>query len=382
MVYSTPPRNRAARPRAQRGAAPKRQPYDMEADAAPRRYKRGSTKRKNFFLRRLLLFVALLALGLGIGKTVLSMTQSVVGGGGAKLPTDITGGKEFQDDVKNILICGIDYEQGRAYGKAGEGMTDVILYLSVDLKNNKINVLQIPRDTFVGAQIATGGTYKVNAIAYKGSEKPPVVNLARYLKTNLGLPVDHYVTIDMDAFKEVVNMLGGIEVYVPERIQQDRNVLEKGYHKMDGATAEFFVRFRQYAQADIKRLDMQRYFYLGLYKKMTKEFPVGDILKILPSYFKYTQTDMDMAEMGMLAKAVRKVDAADITIYKVPGESANYNGNSVYSIHKEPLLKQLNQGFRSYLQPLSANEVKVPQLAHTNDHIPWEGTSLGSIKEQ
>ena len=141
------------------------------------------------------------------------------------------------------------------------GFTDVILYVSFDMKANKISMLQIPRDTYIGDTASTGGTGKINAVALHGDTNPPVAALASVVNDQLKLPVDYYVTIDMDAFKAVINAIGGIEVTVPFDITDDHgNTLRAGTQRIDGATAEFMVRQRHnYSNADIGRLEMQRY---------------------------------------------------------------------------------------------------------------------------
>ena len=67
----------------------------------------------------------------------------------------------------NVLVCGIDYEEGRAYSGDGsnDGMTDMIMYVNFDVANHKINMLQIPRDTYPGEEYKHGNTGKINAVA-------------------------------------------------------------------------------------------------------------------------------------------------------------------------------------------------------------------------
>lgn len=55
--------------------------------------------------------------------------------------------EEYKGDVVNILVCGIDYEEGRNYSNdptSNDGMTDMILYVQFDIKNGALRMLQIP----------------------------------------------------------------------------------------------------------------------------------------------------------------------------------------------------------------------------------------------
>ena len=57
--------------------------------------------------------------------------------------------EEYKGDVVNILVCGIDYEEGRNYSNdptSNDGMTDMILYVQFDIKNGALRMLQIPRN--------------------------------------------------------------------------------------------------------------------------------------------------------------------------------------------------------------------------------------------
>ena len=60
--------------------------------------------------------------------------------------------EEYKGDVVNILVCGIDYEEGRSYSNdptSNDGMTDMILYVQFDIKNGALRMLQIPRNSLV-----------------------------------------------------------------------------------------------------------------------------------------------------------------------------------------------------------------------------------------
>lgn len=355
-------------PGASRRSAAQRAAFEKRRQAKKRAYRRRVAT---------VLFMAVFCV-VGVGAAIYAMFNSAFTGGGGSLPNEINTPPELQGDVVNFLICGIDFEDGRDYGK-NLGMTDVILYVTLDVKASKINILQIPRDTYVGAEVSTGGTGKINAVAYHGSEDPKIVNLARVINDQFKLPVDYYATIDMDAFKEIINLLGGIDVYVPERLQLDGNVLEPGLQHMDGATAEFFVRYRNFPQADIKRLEMQRYFYAAVFNKLIS-FPVKDVIKVLPAYMQYVQTDMSLAKMGSVLTKIMNIQKEDITIYKVPGEALTHNGHSVYTVHLDMLAQRINEGFRPYQQAITGADLAAVELAHTNDYITGEGTPLSGVQ--
>lgn len=95
---------------------------------------------------------------------------------------------------------------------------------------------------------------------------------------------------------ELVNLLGPIQVYVPDTIDYgDGSRLEQGLQWMDGATAEFFLRAREtYTQGDIQRLNVQRYFYSAMFARL-RDMTVWDIAKILPVVMNYMETDLSVS---------------------------------------------------------------------------------------
>ena len=327
----------------------------IHVTAAEKKRAKAQRKRKNA-MRRLTLWgvIAVVAIGL----CVFLYRFLFVGGPGIDKNTYTA--QELRGDVLNILVAGIDYEDGR-----DAKLTDVIMYVTIDIKNNKISLLQIPRDTYVGDDVQSGGTNKINALYNSGPNKDvKIQNLVNYVHEKLQLNVDHYVTIDMQAFKEIVDRLGGIEIFVPERMELDGNVVEQGLQTIDGTTAEFIVRYRNYAQKDIKRLDMQRYVYSALFKKF-KSFPLSDVIKVLPAYVKYVDTDMSVKDMGSIFLKLSNVEAKNIVMCKIPGEPVG----GWYSCHKQELADILNTYFRPYTDKVDADGIKLIELANTGPAI-------------
>ena len=113
-----------------------------------------------------------------------------------------------------------------------------------------------------------------------------------YIETNFGLPIDDYVTIDMDALTEMVDALwrrGGLcaaeyAVFTTKRPWALwRGELLRGWRTLLGGDCEFFfLRYRQgLPRSDLDRLVMQRQFYAVLFRRL-KTASVGDIVKCCP----------------------------------------------------------------------------------------------------
>lgn len=310
---------------------------------------------------------------------------------------------EYAGDVVNVLVCGVDSSEDREY-QDGDGMTDLILYVQFDVKNHTISMFQIPRNTFVGGYKLTmenGDVYRssnanINSIMRRnattdadGNEVGNVNALVAVIYNMYKLPVDYYVTLDMDALVAMVDHMGGVDVYVPFDIEYKGSKLEAGTHTLLGEQAEFFVRNRHgagYEQADIARLNMQRYFYQGLFAKL-RSLTVRDIVKLMPVVAWYVKTDMDLGTILQLAVEALQVDASrfmmcqspvymDCTNYGI--NEANPVGYSIVVAARQENADLLNQYFRRYTGEVPAEELNLPDYtrggaAPTDANVQWMG---------
>ena len=288
--------------------------------------------------------------------------------------------EEYKGDVVNILVCGIDFEEGRSYSdtSSNDGMTDMILYCQFDIKGGALRMLQIPRNTLVTTQnrkltLSNGKTYsatnyQINSVAL--SNGGDIAALAEVIYDQYKLPIDYYVTIDMQALVEMVDNFGGIEVYIPHDMSYGGSKLLKGYRNLNGASAEFFVRCRHgdgYANSDIDRLNMQRYFYAGLFKR-ARAMGITDILNQLPLIFKdYIHTDMDITTIAKLLASFLKIDSSNIILAQTPvfmgvpnvGKTSSFDGYSCVVPDAGSIAELLNTYFRNYTGPVSAEEMNL-----------------------
>ena len=366
---------------------------------APRRRKK---KKKTPVWLPMVVTLAVLAVISGVVVYAVNMVNKVEDNlkpeeNATSLVEEIQTLEEYKGDVVNILVCGIDYEEGRAYSSDGsnDGMTDMILYCQFDIKGGALRMLQIPRNSLVATQnrkitLSNGKTYaatnyQINSVAL--SNGGDIAALAEVIYDQYKLPIDYYVTIDMQALVEMVDNFGGIEVYIPHDMSFAGSVLKQGYRNLDGASAEFFVRCRHgegYANSDIDRLNMQRYFYAGLFKRV-RSMGVTDVIAQLPLIFNnYIHTDMDLTTIAKMLVSFTRIDSANIMLAQTPvfmgvpnvGKTSSFDGYSCVVPDAGSIAELLNTYFRNYTGPVSAEEMNLV----TND---WpHGTASTSANVQ
>ena len=364
------------------GAKPPRAPSPAGRSEPPRRRKK---KKKTPVWLPMAVTLAVLAVISGVVVYAVNMMNKVGENlkpeeNATSLVEEIQTLEEYKGDVVNILVCGIDYEEGRAYSSDGsnDGMTDMILYCQFDIKGGALRMLQIPRNSLVATQnrkitLSNGKTYaatnyQINSVAL--SNGGDIAALAEVIYDQYKLPIDYYVTIDMQALVEMVDNFGGIEVYIPHDMSFAGSVLKQGYRNLDGASAEFFVRCRHgegYANSDIDRLNMQRYFYAGLFKRV-RSMGVTDVIAQLPLIFNnYIHTDMDLTTIAKMLVSFTRIDSANIMLAQTPvfmgvpnvGKTSSFDGYSCVVPDAGSIAELLNTYFRNYTGPVSAEEMNL-----------------------
>ena len=368
----------------------------------PRRRSKAKKKKKTPMWLPLAVTLAVVAVISGVVIYAASMVNKVEENikpeeNAASLVEEIQTLEEYKGDVVNILVCGIDYEEGRAYSSDGtnDGMTDMILYCQFDIKGGALRMLQIPRNSLVATKgrkvnLSNGKTYavsnyQINSVALSNGGN--IAALAEVIYDQYKLPIDYYVTIDMQALVEMVDNFGGIEVYIPHDMSFAGSALKQGYRNLDGSAAEFFVRCRHgegYSNSDLDRLNMQRYFYAGLFKRV-RSMGITDVLSQLDLVFSnYIHTDMDLTTIAKMLVSFTRIDSANIMLAQTPvfmgvpnvGKTDSFDGYSCVVPDAGSIAELLNTYFRNYTGPVSAEELNLV----TND---WpHGTASTSANVQ
>jgi LCP family protein required for cell wall assembly len=152
--------------------------------------------------------------------------------------------------TENILMVGSTSrcalaQQNPAYGLCSQGVTgvnsDVIMILHLNPSQRLVSVLSIPRDLFV-PNARTTGANKIDAALYEGPSQ-----LVAAIEEDFGIPIEHYVELNFDTFANVVNALGGVNMYFPEPVYDAYSGLDvqtPGCIHLDGFHALQVVRAR------------------------------------------------------------------------------------------------------------------------------------------
>lgn len=251
--------------------------------------------------------------------------------------------------------------------------SDVIMLFHFDIINDKINILQIPRDSFV-PDFTNSETGKINSVYTLGDENLiPIQRVVDAVRDTFGIPIDRYITTGCDDIVDMVDIIGGIPINLPEQVIYSYDkVLYPGEQVLNGEQAELFVRARKgYNEGDIGRVKAQRIFLAAAMEKALDLGPI-QLTKFLTEVYNkgYIGTDLTLQEMSILSDFGSSIDLDDVTVHMVPGEAtyyATYYGDySVWSIHKNATIDVINEYFRPYQPELSYDSLSITELIESD----------------
>ncbi len=241
----------------------------------------------------------------------------------------------------NVAVFGTDKDGAR---------TDVMFVIHYDSAQESMDLVSLPRDTRVSVcdevvqnYQAGGHVYnqvtKLNAIHSYSAGDMACENTVLQIEDLLGISVDHYIKIDLDAFRKIVDAVGGVEVDVPQDMDyedpaQDLYIhLDAGLQTLDGDEAEQLVRYRKYPTGDEGRIEVQQLFLKALAQKVLSS---ETILKNLPDYidvlYKDVETDISLTDALKYVNYIEKIDLNKITMQTIPG-AGQYIGGVSYFVH-------------------------------------------------
>lgn len=222
----------------------------------------------------------------------------------------------------NILVMGIDRVPGAAAGSDDvfSGRTDTLLLLRVDPETQTVNILSIPRDTRI--RIPGHGVNKINQANVEGG--PELV--AQTISANFGsIPVDRYVRVSTGAFKEIVDLVGGVEVLVPKRmVYEDHSQglyidLHPGLQTLNGDQAEQFARFRKDASGDIGRVQRQQILLKAFRERLQDPTVIPKLPQGIRLLQRYIDTNLSLEELLALANFGLNLEGDNLQMVMLPG---------------------------------------------------------------
>ncbi len=223
-----------------------------------------------------------------------------------------------QDRV-TILVLGID----ERCEESGPTRTDTMMIISMDPVNMSGSMLSIPRDLWV--EIPGFGVDKINQAHFLGEiyeypEGGPGLAVDT-VEAALGVKINYYLTVNFKAFVQVVDKIGGIEVTVPETINDasypdncygyDPFFIRAGNHQMDGQTALKYARTRATFGGDVDRAGRQQQVVMAVRNRILRLDMIPQLLLGAPEFWSILQDNVrtnlgfdEIIQLGLLAQDI------------------------------------------------------------------------------
>ena len=281
----------------------------------------------------------------------------------------------LNENMYTFLVVGLDQVSNS---------TDTIMVGRIDTETHKIDVVSIPRDTMVNV---SWGTKRVNT--YYSSDLVSGGNgidgLMKGIRDLVGFDIDCYAVVDLEAFVELVDAIGGVDYDVPIDMyyydpSQGLNIsIPAGMQHLDGETAVKVVRFRSgYPTADIGRIGTQQDFLMSVASQMLTLGNIPNLPTFIDIFEKYVTTNLSAANISFFARQFLMCKSEDISFHTAPGNGGDsVKGNSYYSLYVDEWLEMVNECLNPYDQPVTTANVNILTHSYSSGFYSTTGVIAG-----
>lgn len=335
-------------------------------------------KKRNWKKTAFILFVFLLGFSIVFfGARAYTFTKEIIVAKSSSASPYLSGGIDTWESVSgeniktgdrriNILLLGMGGDN-----HPGGMLTDTMMVISIDPKNKEVAMLSVPRDLFV--KVAGFGYQKINSVYalgdnnYKNDYKKYEL-VKQTVSDVLGIPIHYFGLVNFDGFKQLIDIIGGVDVYVEKDLYDpyfpDKAVLgydeffvKKGMNHFDGEEALKYARSRE-TTSDFDRARRQQQILMAVKDEtmsasnLLSVKKVSQIMGVLQDNLK---TDMQVSEIDELMKLAKSIDKSKI-YSKVLDDSAGgvlYSDNveGMYVLRpKDSTLKELHAFVQQYFK--------------------------------
>jgi len=244
---------------------------------------------------------------------------------------------EKKPEIINVVVM---------VGDVSEANTDTMMLASFNPDTGKLNIMSIPRDTHV--DIESMQIAKINGV-YRMKNGSSL--LMQEIRKITGLDVKYYVYINIKTFREIIDLLGGVDIYIPVDMDyddptQDLHIhFKKGMQHLDGKKAELYLRFRKpnnsnytqellkyYDGSDLKRIEAQKNFIKELVRQKANFFYLTKLNEIINTVYSNLETNITLGEALKLIKYAVGFDPGNMETFTLPGDIRRI-GQYDYFVH-------------------------------------------------
>lgn len=263
---------------------------------------------------------------------------------------------KYNQDMASILFMGVDkrsLDDGELVGEGGQ--SDALFLLAMNTATGKPTIFNISRDSMVDINIYDGNGRFVKTenrqicLSYAfgdGKEKSCDYTAISVSRMFYGIPINTYLSIDLDAITVLNDALGGVEVDVLDDLTVKDDELQPGKHVLlQGSQAEAYVRYRNMVDVDAnsQRMQRQQQYVTNFIEKTlgkTKE-NIGFPLELYNQAEGYTSTNITPAKISYFAYMFLSNDFSSNNLLTVPGNVTMGEKYAEFNVDQEAFYQMI-----------------------------------------
>jgi LCP family protein required for cell wall assembly len=222
----------------------------------------------------------------------------------------------------NILILGSEPIAGTADGspESFSGESETMLLVRFSPNSNTIRVLSIPADSM--AAVPEMGLTKLSMANARGGSVFATRVISRTLNN---VRIDRYIRLSSNSLREVVDQLGGVDVFVPQDMVHKDSAgkltmgLASGWQTLNGEEAENFVRFRENAPGDLRRVQRHQLLLKAFRERLSSPTVLTRLPQLARTMRNYLDTNLSLEEIWALLNFSLSQEPNKLQMFLLPG---------------------------------------------------------------
>jgi len=285
-----------------------------------------------------------------------------------------------------FLVFGLD---------EGEANTDVIMVASFDTVNKTLDVISIPRDTLVNVEwnLKLANSVLPNMRNRYRSETDRAVREELAMQATvesfadiLGFEVDFWISVNMRAFRTLIDAVGGVDFYIPVNMnytdshQNLRINYRRGMHTgLTGQQALEILRYRSFANADIGRIAVQQQFLTSAVEQILEKRDSISIWSLAGIALEHVRTNLSLNELAWLGLRFLELEPENIRFDMIPAFTNEFVHNRGYVvIDVEAWLPMLNERLSPFFEDKTAEDLSILTWGSDRRLIATDGNQAGN----
>ena len=220
----------------------------------------------------------------------------------------------------NILVMGIDTIDTATDRTTNlKGDSNTIFLLRCEPEENSLRLISIPSNTLVKTNSLAATISRVNAYGGLAETKK---KLSQALNN---ITIHRSIVIDTATLQKMVDLLGGVKLYVPEKMldnirSQDSTIaLKPGWQTLSGKQAEEFIYFRSESTGELGKIQRQQLFLQALFQQLHNPSLMSRLPQVVKIISQGLDTDLTSTEMMALTSLVVQTEASQLNMFLLPG---------------------------------------------------------------